>query len=523
MKLFLVNVLIFTCLIPYAVFASSNLDVIIGKDPAFQEWIKKAPKINVKQVQFVANNLTLGEVEQISKHNGIAHIEVNSGCFHKCIGCLLRCDIKAGMKRMSWENFKKSIEGLEGLQQALDEIYPNKYILVSKTWLSHYLGSDPMNNRVVSADHTVKNTVDLMKLNHKLTSHQIDIWTAGWSPYDKVLQDAAIGMVGEIKADKASYISSLDLEIKAFTKHFQVEVEKEMSKIMLANSEFIEKFEQEFRKYGFNFLKYSEPNEVLRLYFDLVNDNYTEVIASSKYMQDRIKNLKLFLHSINTSDKVRLVFYKATSGKTNSLPNSLRPFMNAKKLTTHIDDHYLNKKLNWSKVRFDLWSFDETDGKLVTEAEYPTSVVLKYDGSISLNTKNHRTFFMTQSDNKFIRSLAYKPIFFKTNQPLWKRASAHLDITGEPYISKNEALSIKLKIKRDNKIHPNNKIIVNDKVYFPDFNGKKDVPFVRISIDKKEYLVELRYGRMVERNMINHEQIPTISSECTAKINMFIK
>lgn len=432
-------------------------------------------------MQYLAERLTWGELQTIERHGGVRHFEATTGCGHQCIGCMVRCDIGKKIKRMTWDNFKRSLRALSGLQTAISEISKRKHRLFNEEWLGLYFGSDPMNNSLADSITGKKvGPVEQMQLVHKETGKASDIWTAGWSPKNAVLEDSARRMVADIMADRAPYVGALQLEIKTHTAEFKREAEKHMTNALRSRAGFMTHFGADFEKFGFQFEKYAKPREAREIYYKLGSLYFDDVIAQSKYIQYRIENLKTLLPAINKKGGV--VFYWVSAAGASAQPEVLKPFMNPDRLYKLINERYLNHGLNRNKVDYIRWNFNTPRIKEAGKADLLTAVI-KQNGSIAIDTQTANRYFMNKSPDPHVRSLAGRPVLFPDDRQSWQIALDRLDTTNDPFLSDTEKASIRERIIQMNPGLQEANVKLGKNVQYITWHEKSDVPVVDVKIN----------------------------------------
>lgn len=473
----------------------------IADDASFKTWVEKQKQISnpdVEAVQYFAEQLTWGEAKAINNVGGVAFVEVTSGCPHKCIGCVLRCDLRPGMKRMTWENFQRSIQAISGLQTALNEIAPKQYTLISPQWFGLYYDSDPMNDKLIAANGQRIGPRDLMRFTYEKAHTPVNVLTAGWVPTDSLLEESARTMAMDLKTDKAPYLRALQFEIKPVTKPFLLDVKTIMKEVLAKDPGFMKEFGDDFHKYGLDFAQYSNREEALKTYNRLAKQNFDYVIARSKYFQDRIANLKVLLNATTAADaRISVAFYDMDASASQQIPDLLHPFTDDVRLARLINEQYLNGKLDAVQLKSLSWE-NTTEGKLVQETVRPPQIaVIMKNGSIMLATGNSFTYPMAQSENPHERSMAHQPKLFPDDRPAWQIASDRLDTTGEPYLSEREMESIRTHLQETNSGLPVKSIRLGNKVRYLPLNGKPHVPVVEVQIGKKKKLFEFDAGTLL--------------------------
>ena len=490
--------------------APSDFDRI-ATDPTFQSWVEQE-KLNgnpdVGAVEHLAEQLSWGEAKAINSVGGVAYIEVTLGCPHKCIGCLARCDIRPGMKKMSWEQFEQSTKGIAGLQRALDSVTPKQFQLISPKYFGLYFGNDPMNNRLPTSNGQWKGPRELMRYSYEKTGIPTDVLTAGWVPTDPVLETEARQIAEDLAAGTAPYIRTFRIEVKPITKPFLQDVTRIMKNILARDPEFMKAFSDDFSLHGLSFEKYSNRKKALKAYYSLVDKHYNEIITGSKYMQDRIANLKLFLPALkNDKTNAQVIFYGFThdtfwpsgSGGNSAgdiIPEILFPFSDSSKLGRVINKQHLDGQLNLGKAIFGHWR-DVTHGKTVQRGSSPQAAVIKENGSIAIDTLSANRYFMTQAKDPHIRTLAHRPVLFSDGRPAWQFARDRLDTTVEPFLSERELESIKVQIRKAAPELSSRPILLNNQVDYQTVNGKPHVPVVQVQIESETKLFEFSAGTLI--------------------------
>ncbi|OFZ26993.1 MAG: hypothetical protein A2381_20430 [Bdellovibrionales bacterium RIFOXYB1_FULL_37_110] len=493
----------------------------IANSAEFKKWYdenqtKGVGKDIADEAKALAEKMTWGEADEIYSRSGVGFIEAVRGCIHKCVGCMFRCDLKHGFQKMTWETFEGTLKKLVGLESALSNIENKKIHLLNADLLGLYRSSDPMNNLLTDKNgKKIPNDI-MMKKTFEITKRPVFIFTAGWPPDNKILQESAERLIADFVkgGEDAKYIDHIKFEIKPHTAAFTNHLEKMMIQFLQENAEFMNTHGDDFNKHKLDFQKYTNPESAWEFYDSLASQNFDRIMDSSKYMKDRVQNLKDLLPVINDEKRdARLVLYGSKQnelGKTaENFKRLIAPFMQPGRLATYLNDTHLGGKLNMKKVvTTDTWNFNVLDDERVVK--FPNSVFagnlsvsVHPNGTISIDSSMKDRNFMTLSDNPHIKSLVSKELMITSNRKLWQIARDRLDTTQEPFLSEGEIDSIKQQLIENKIIDKNFKVEIFDKrVTYHDFSGKKNVPLAQVVINGKgPFWFEFDEGLLFDNNL----------------------